>query len=269
MSSTSAIGWNPKLIDLSNQRTDKPRISGCTMVMDKGLGLTNFRDTLELAGEYIDFIKLGFGTAGLTPETVLKQKIALAKKHQVHLYPGGTFFEVALAQSCLDIYFHTLRELEFEWIEISDGTVDLSPATRIEAIKKAREWGFRVITEIGKKEEGSVTSIPQLLSTYEQDLSAGAFYVIVEGRETGENIGIFNQYGEVNQSYVTQVMKTVGPERIIWEAPQKQQQVWILGILGAQANLGNISPQEILSVESLRRGLRSDTFYCWKEKKSF
>lgn len=263
MESTTTMIWNRKLVDPSQERMEKPRTCGCTMVMDKGLGLTAFRDTLELAGKYIDFIKLGFGTAGLTPRAVLQEKIALSKQHHVNLYPGGTFFEIAVAQNRLNTYFHTLKELQFEWVEISDGTIDLSRQEREKAIREAGEWGFRVITEIGKKRAGSVTSIPELLSTYEHDLRAGALYIIVEGRENGQNIGIFDERGEVNSRYVAEVLKGADPDRIIWEAPQKHQQVQILHLVGCKANLGNISPQEILSVESLRRGLRSDTFYFW------
>ncbi|SEN23040.1 phosphosulfolactate synthase [Lihuaxuella thermophila] len=263
MESTSTMIWNRKLIDPSKERMEKPRTRGCTMVMDKGTGLIAFRDTLELAGAYIDFIKLGFGTAVLTPGAVLREKIILCKQHQVNLYPGGTFFEIAVAQNCLHSYFRTLKELQFEWVEISDGTIDLSRQDREKAIREAIEWGFRVITEVGKKTAGSVATIPELLSTYEHDVKAGAIYIIVEGRENGQNIGIYDDRGEVNSRYVMDVLKEVDPDRIIWETPQKHQQIQILQLVGCNANLGNIPVHEILSVESLRRGLRSDTFCFW------
>lgn len=263
MKSTSTLVWNQKLTDISKERMEKPRIRGLTMVMDKGLGLTAYQDLLQLAGEYIDFIKLGFGTAGLTPIPLLQEKMAAAKQHQIHLYPGGTFFEVAFYQDCLESYFQTLKELEFTWVEVSDGTIQLSPSEREQVIALARSYGFRIITEIGKKTAGAVTSIPDLLDTYHHDLGSGASYVIVEGRESGENIGIYDEEGKVNQRYVAEVLDEVDPHRIIWEAPQKKQQVQLLKLAGCHVNLGNISPQEILAVESLRRGLRSDTFLNW------
>ncbi|OYD09842.1 phosphosulfolactate synthase [Paludifilum halophilum] len=255
--------WETRLLDPSLERESKPRLSGLTMVIDKGLGLTAFKDLLDLAGDYIDFIKLGFGTASLTPFPVLKEKLNLAGLHGIHLYPGGTFFEVAWAQQQTDDFFHTLSDMGFSWVEISDGTIDLQDEERSRCIRKARDCSFRVITEIGKKMKGSVTPVSDLAHTFFKDRDDGAEYIIVEGRESGRNIGIFDSQGGVDTDYVLNIYERVESHRLIWECPQNPQQVAILKLLGSKANLGNIPAQEALSVESLRRGLRSDTFFTF------
>jgi phosphosulfolactate synthase len=256
--------WGKKGFDPWRVRQSKPRTTGLTCVLDKGLGLTSFYDLLELASDFIDFIKLGFGTAGITPLPILREKIALANKYNINIFPGGTFFEAALVQGEIQTYFRTLADLQIKWVEISDGTIDLPLARRGEMIRMARHFGFHVITEIGKKEPGSVISISQLVQLYEHDLKQGASYVVIEGRETGENIGIYSPEGQVNTLYVEQVNRRIRPTHLIWEAPQTHQQVELLRIIGSAANLGNIPPDDILSLEALRRGLRSDTFFLWK-----
>ncbi|SMO39547.1 phosphosulfolactate synthase [Melghirimyces algeriensis] len=263
MEPLTETNWKRHLKDPSLERKEKPRINGLTMIIDKGMGVVAFKDLLELASEYIDFIKLGFGTAILTPIPVLKQKLNLAKQHQVQLYPGGTFFEVAYNQGQLQHYFHVLRKIGFDWLEISDGTITLDAKDRAQMIREAVSRSFRVITEIGKKEKGSVTPIPQLVDTFHRDRESGADYVIVEGRESGKNIGMYNANGDVDTDYVREIYRQVNPHRIWWECPQSSQQITILKIGGADANLGNIPMQEILSVESLRRGLRSDTLFTF------
>ncbi|MFC4078236.1 phosphosulfolactate synthase [Salinithrix halophila] len=255
--------WGSRLMDPSLSRKAKPRTAGLTMIIDKGLGLSAFRDLLELAGDYIDYIKLGFGTASITPLPVLREKLRLAKQYGVYLYPGGTFFEVACAQREITGYFQTLSEIGFDWVEISDGSLELSATERSHAIEMARSFSFQVITEIGKKEKGSVTPIDLLAETFRQDRACGASFVIIEGRESGRSIGIFNASGEIDTNYVHDICSRVEPERIWWECPQSGQQVTILQLLGAEANLGNIPVTEVLSVESLRRGLRSDTFFTF------
>lgn len=255
--------WENQLIDPSLERESKPRLRGLTMVIDKGLGIHAFQDMLEVAGEYIDFVKLGFGTTSLTPFPLLKEKLGLARLHHIHLYPGGTFFEVAYTQNQLDNYFQTLRDLGFVWLEISDGTIDLLPEERSRCIREACLHGFRVITEIGKKTKGSITPVSELAQTFHQDRQDGAEYIIVEGRESGKDIGIFNSKGDVDTEYLLDIHERVESESLIWECPKNPQQVAILKLLGSKVNLGNIPAEEALSVESLRRGLRSDTFFTF------
>ncbi|MDR6224665.1 phosphosulfolactate synthase [Desmospora profundinema] len=249
--------------DPTRQRKEKPRDRGLTMVIDKGLGLGAYRDVIQLAGSYIDFMKLGFGTAVLTPVSLLAEKLRLSREADIHLYPGGTFFEVAYQQQGVQPYLDTLQAIGFEWVEISDGTISLSEQERIDTIQTARNRGFRVITEIGKKESGSTTPIRQLIAGFYRDMEAGADYVIVEGRESGKNVGIFDANGQLDSDYLLQVGEEIDHRFLIWECPQHSQQVHLFRLLGPEANVGNIAVGDILSVESLRRGLRSDTFYAF------
>lgn len=247
-------------LDQSQMRKKKPRVDELTMVMDKGVGITGFQECLELAGNYIDFMKLGFGTLSLTPLHIIQQKLEFATKHHVVLYPGGTLFEWFAAKGKWAEYFQYLLELGFTCVEISDGILTLDQKTRARAIETAKSMGFQVITEIGKKSEGSRMTVSQLIEGYYRDLALGASYVIIEGRETGENIGVFNERGEVDTKYVTQVYQMIDEQKLIWEAPKKIQQVQLLHLVGPSVNFGNIPMTEILSVEALRRGLRADTF---------
>ncbi|SDW53062.1 phosphosulfolactate synthase [Marininema mesophilum] len=263
MDSCMGIIWNASLKDPTHSRQSKPRTTGLTMVLDKGIGLHSFRDMLQLAGEYIDFIKLGFGTAGITPIPILQEKLLLASSYDTFLYPGGTFFEVAFIQGKTSEYFHTLKQIGFTYVEISDGTIHLSEKERCYFIEEARSHSLRVITEIGKKEEHSITPINHLVHLFHQDRACGADFVIVEGRESGYNVGIYNHHGDPNISYVDQVCERVDHTHLWWECPKTPQQIILLRLLGVNANLGNICNTEILSLESLRRGLRSDTFFTF------
>jgi phosphosulfolactate synthase len=266
MKRNKEIFWDPKLTDPTLSRPAKPRSEGLTMVLDKGLGMSAFLDLLETASDHIDWIKLGFGTAGLTPVPLLTRKIELARAFGVRLYPGGTFFEVAKSQNKLLAYMDTLREMGFEWIEISDGTISLSPAERSRIIRAAKAKGFQVITEIGKKKAGSVIPVDLLVETYIRDLEDGASYVIVEGRESGENVGIYDSKGNLDEDFVLRIRERIDTGRLIWEAPKKSQQAHLLRLLGPGVNLGNVPSQEALAVESLRRGLRADTFHFGMQK---
>lgn len=256
-----------KLFNLNRfmPRGEKPRQDGLTMVIDTGFGIRVFQDYLELAGAYIDYIKLGFGTLSLTPEPILKEKLRLAKEHHIALYPGGTFFECFAAEGKEERYFQQLKKMGFTWIEISDGTIQLEAQKRRKAIQTAKSMGFNVITEIGKKKEGYTVSLPQLMDQFRADLEAGASHVIIEGRESGKNIGVFNKEGELDHQYVEAVHQAIPLKKVIWEAPRRNQQIQFIKILGVHVNLGNIAFMDILSLESLRRGLRSDTFHLGVE----
>lgn len=266
MKRNKATAWDPHLMDPSLTRKAKPRSEGLTMVLDKGLGMSAYLDLLEMASDYIDWIKLGFGTAGLTPAPLLTRKIELARTFGVCLYPGGTFFEVAWIQNKWLDYLNTLRELGFEWVEISDGTISLTPAERSRIVRTAKAKGFQVITEVGKKKAGSAIPADLLVETYIRDREDGASYVIVEGRESGENVGIYDSEGDVDEDFVLRIRKRIDASRLIWEAPKKSQQTHLMRLLGPDVNLGNIPSQEVLAVESLRRGLRSDTFQLGTQK---
>ncbi|RXT13772.1 phosphosulfolactate synthase [Ammoniphilus sp. CFH 90114] len=235
---------------------------GITMIIDKGLGIAQFQDLLDTAGSYIDFVKLGFGTTALYPPQILQAKIRMAQQYKVDVYPGGTFFEVAFHHGKIRKYLSSMQQLGFTKLEISDGTVDLPEETRREAIYLAKDLGLDVITECGKKAAGSLIEVEGLMKTLLSDLQAGSSFVIIEGRESGENVGIYDEKGKFHDDFVS-IMKEIRPfnSQVIWEAPKKSQQVELINSFGPNVNLGNIPPDEIFSLESLRRGLRSDTFF--------
>lgn len=239
----------------------KPRKSGITMLIDKGMTVHETRELLSLNAPYIDFIKLTFGTAALYPESVLVEKINLAADFEVAVYPGGTFFEIAFWQQKSEPYFQSLVRLGFGWVEISDGSLEINSGERSLAIQNARNLGLRVITEVGKKDTAHQPSGDGLAQTARRDLEDGAEWVIIEGRESGKGIGIYDPHGAVIASKFDDLCQRLNMEKIIWEAPLKAQQAMLINEFGPNVNLGNIPPQEIMALEALRRGYRNDT---WK-----
>jgi len=241
-------------------RISKPREKGLTMVMDKGLGLETTKDLLKMAGEYIDFLKLGFGTSAFYSEKLLQKKIALAKEHQVDIYPGGTFLEVAVLQNKVDEYLFRAEELGFTAVEVSDGTIRLPLKRRVEIIRKALSKGFKVLTEVGKKDPREEIAREETLEQIRRDLEEGAWKVILEGRESGIGIGIYDSKGVIKKDAFQELAAGLAqPESIIWEAPLKSQQQELIISFGSNVNLGNIPTIDILALEALRVGLRGDT----------
>ena len=252
--------WNDLINYPSRHRPLKPRQVGVTMVMDKGLGINQFTDLMQTAHDAIDFVKFGFGTSALIPTDIIRKKVSIAEEHSIPVYPGGTLFEVAKHQSLEKRYFATLRTLNFKWVEISDGSMSLSLKEREEAIKLAQSYGLKVITEIGKKEAGSEIDFKLLLETFHQDIHCGAEYVTIEARESGKNVGVCDAEGNIDVPLVQRIIDTTYPRHLLWEAPLKNQQVEMVKNFGSEINLGNVSSQDVLSVETIRRGLRGDTF---------
>lgn len=254
--------WSSSLIDPSACRLHKPRTKGLTIIIDKGMGLNAFQDILQTAAPFIDYIKLGFGTSALYPHDILLEKVALAEQHHVSIFPGGTFFEVATVKGEVEDYFNTVQKVGFSAVEISDGTIEITGKYRSDSIRMARDKGLTVITEYGKKLKGSQVDIDQLEETFYRDMESGASYLIVEGRESGKNIGIYDHRGIADINCLKLIQQRLGSdvESLIWEAPHKDQQVQLMEFFGPHVNLGNISFHDIYSIESLRRGLRSDTF---------
>lgn len=254
------LEWDSKLIDPIGKRDRKSRSSGKTMVMDKGLGLHAFEDMLEISNEYIDMIKIGFGTSALYRKEVLKRKIELAKLYAIPIFPGGTFLEVAICQNAIDSYFQSVKSFGFTAIEVSDGTISLSRNLRNSLISWGVESDLNVITEYGKKSWGSTIDIEDLIETIQLDAGHGAVLVTIEGRESGKGVGIFDEEGNCKKDDFQNILNGISnPNIILWEAPLKNQQVELIKTLGPQVNIGNISPEDILSLEALWRGLRSDT----------
>ncbi|KOH43081.1 phosphosulfolactate synthase [Sunxiuqinia dokdonensis] len=236
-------------------RPEKPRSSGLTMVMDKGLSLRQAEDLCEVASEYTDFVKLGFGTGLLTPN--LKEKISLYKAAGIRPYFGGTLFEAFVARNMFDDYRKFIAESGVETAEVSDGVLPIEHGKKCQYITDlARD--FEVFSEVGTKLRGKEISNAEWVSWMKSELEAGAWKVIAEARESG-NMGIYQEDGSANSQLIMDIKKEINTEHILWEAPLKSQQVWFIKLLGANVNLGNISETEVIPLETLRRGLRGDT----------
>ncbi|KJR96147.1 MAG: phosphosulfolactate synthase [Peptococcaceae bacterium BRH_c4a] len=241
-------------------RNSKPRNQGLTMIIDKGMGYTETRDLLGIAGEYIDFVKLAFGTSALYNNNVLLEKIELARSHGIEIYPGGTFLEVALLQDRLEDFLYMSKNIGFTCIEVSDGTITLDKELRKKAIASATDMGFKVLTEVGKKDENDQTPVLEFAGQIKSDLKNGAYRVILEGRESGTNVGLYDANGNFIKDDLEDLLEQIEDPRIImWEAPNKNQQLELITRFGPNVNLGNIPTHEVLALEALRVGLRSDS----------
>lgn len=263
----SQLKWHPLLSDPTGKRSIKPRTLGQTMVIDKGLGINALEDLLQTAGAYIDMFKIGFGTSPLYSTELLRRKIELAKSHQIVVYPGGTFLEVAIQQDAVDAFFDMVAYLGFNGLEISDGSIEVPRLQRNEFIRRGVEEGYTVITEYGKKCWGSSIEIDELIETVLIDSELGASLVTIEGRESGKGVGIYDEQGGCKDKEIELVLNQVPSKSLLlWEAPHKEQQVHLLNMLGTDIHLGNIAPSDVISLEALRRGLRSDTLHLGKQK---
>ena len=252
-------------------RLGKPRESGWTMVIDKVLGLHAIDDLMQIASPVIDVVKLTFGTSAFFAYDVLKEKVRTITAHGVYCMPGGTFQEVAVWQGALDRYLERARELGFNAIEVSDGTIEMDARTRREAIGKAVKAGFRVLSEVGKKDPEDAQPMALLADTVNADLDHGAFMVIMEAREAGRGVGIYYASGLPKEAEIDAFLKGVkDPSRILWEAPLGPQQRYLVLRFGANVNLGNVAPEDILALEALRCGLRGDTLKrAWLADREF
>jgi phosphosulfolactate synthase len=245
------------MTDLLNlpDRAAKPRQEGLTHILDRGLSVAEVDGLVEVAGDYIDIAKLGWGTAVATGN--LDAKLARYREHGIPVIFGGTLTELAIAQDRLDRLVAWLHELELEHIEVSDGTITLEHERKLELIERlAKE--FTVFSEVGSKDNTRIMAPFRWVEQIQSELDAGAWKVIAEARESG-SVGIFRHDGEVRMGLIDEIAHAVPPEKILFEAPRKDQQVWFIRRFGADVNLGNIIPEEALSLETMRVGLRSDT----------
>jgi phosphosulfolactate synthase len=237
------------------ERTAKPREQGITHILDRGLSVAEVDGLVEVAGDYIDFVKLGWGTAVATLN--LEPKVQRYRDHGLPVMFGGTLTELCIAQDRLDTLVKWLHDLGIEHIELSDGTINLDHARKLELIASlAKE--FTVISEVGSKDNTHIMAPFRWVEEIESELEAGAWKVIAEARENGKS-GIFRHDGEVRQGLVDEILHSIDPGKLIFEAPLKEQQVWFVRRLGHDVNLGNIHPEEVLSLETVRLGLRADT----------
>jgi phosphosulfolactate synthase len=239
------------------ERPVKPRNSGITMVMDKGLSIREAEDFMSVGSEYTDFVKLGFGTSIITPG--FEKKIKIYKKAGTIPYFGGTLFEAYIVRNMFGQYIEFLDRHEIELVEVSDGSYDIDHDMKLEYISILAKRGT-VISEVGSKKKDVVYSPGEWVDMMRAELDAGSVKVIAEARESGTT-GIYNEDGSINSSIINAISEHVKLENVLWEAPLKSQQAWFIKHFGANVNLGNIAPNEIIPLESLRLGLRGDTFF--------
>lgn len=253
--------WDEIVGNLINDRLQKPRTVGVTMAIDTGMGLGLLRDTLELAGPCIDQWKFGFGTSVFHSRKLLRQKLDLLDEHGVLSLPGGTLLEVALVEHHCRDYMKHAKALGFSAVEISDGTIPMPAFRRRNIIRCARDAGLVAITEVGKKDPRRQPTPEQVADQALEDLANGAQWVVVEGRECGKSVGIFDQHGQIIDDSVATIADALGgaAERLIWEAPLQSQQSYLIRRFGTNVGLGNIHPDQILATEALRCRLRFDT----------
>lgn len=252
-------------------RSQKPRETGLTMLIDKGLGLVSTRDLLEMAADSIDMVKMTFGTSAFMDVDVVRQKVEILKSYNVHTMPGGTFMEVSLWQGRYPEYLQRCKDIGFNSIEVSDGTISFDMEKRKDAVKRAVDMGYMVLTEVGKKDATEKVAYELMHEQIAADLECGATKVIVEAREAGKGVGIFDADGKVKDDEISQIVAGVDdPTKLEWEAPIKNQQQHLILMFGPNVNLGNIPPEDILALEALRCGLRGDTLKkAWEANKDW
>lgn len=243
-------------------RSEKPRKKGITMVMDKGLSIRECEDLVNGSGEYIDIVKLGFGSAMLTPN--LEDKLAFFKSCHIPVYFGGTLLEAFIVRGQFDEYLRLLDRYKMEYAELSDGSITMPHPEKCHYIHRLSKRVI-VISEVGSKEEGILIRPNKWIEMMHNELQAGAWKVIAEARESG-TVGIYRPNGKAHVVLINKIAAKINPDDIIWETPQKSQQAYFIRHFGANVNLGNIAPNEVIALESLRMGLRSDTFFQHLDK---
>lgn len=237
-------------------REEKPRNYGITMVMDKGMSTREVENFLLIAHPYVDMVKLGFGTSYVTPN--LKEKIDLYKEYNIPVYFGGTLFEAFISRGQFDDYRRVLDKYDLDLCEVSDGSIEIAHEEKCKYIEDLSKQ-VRVLSEVGSKDVEKIIAPYKWIRMMNAEIKAGSWKLIAEARESG-TVGIFRKSGEVRSGLIDEILTQIPKEKIIWEAPQKQQQVWFIKLLDANVNLGNIAPSEVIPLETIRLGLRGDTF---------
>ncbi len=245
-------------------RNVRPRTTGITMVMDKGLSVFEAKNFMSVSYPHVDIVKLGFGTSFVTPN--LEEKLEIYRSYDIPVYFGGTLFEAFLIRNQFDDFVEVCKNYGISYIEVSDGSINIPHAEKCGYIEKLTQVGT-VLSEVGSKDAAHIMPPYKWIELMKAELEAGSTYVIAEAREAG-NVGIYRGSGEVREGLVQEILTQIPSEKIIWEAPQKAQQLYFIELLGCNVNLGNIAPSEMLALEAMRIGLRGDTFnlYLNKEK---
>ena len=244
------------------ERTKQPRQHGLTMVMDKGLSLRDAESFISVGAPHTDIVKLGFGTSFVTPN--LRAKIELYQQHNIPVYFGGTLFEAFVIRNQFDDYIAMCKDYKIDVIEVSDGSIEIPHTEKCGYIEKISKFA-KVFSEVGSKDAAHIIPPYKWIELMSAELSAGASYVIAEAREAG-NVGIYRGSGEVREGLVQEILTKIPAEKILWEAPQKAQQLYFLELIGCNVNLGNIAPSEVIPLEAMRIGLRGDTFDLYLNK---
>jgi phosphosulfolactate synthase len=244
------------------ERTAKPRKMGLTMVMDKGLSYGEAENFLSISGIHTDVLKLGFGTSFVTPN--LRAKIELYQSHNIPVYFGGTLFEAFVIRNQFDDYLAMCKDYNIDMIEVSDGSIEIPHTEKCGYIEKISKFAT-VLSEVGSKDAEHIIPPYKWIELMSAELNAGSSYVIAEAREAG-NVGIYRGSGEVREGLVQEILTKIPAEKILWEAPQKAQQLYFLELIGCNVNLGNIAPTEVIPLEAMRIGLRGDTFNLYLNK---
>ena len=244
------------------ERNKKPRDHGITMVMDKGLSVEEARNFMSVAEPHVDIVKLGFGTSFVTPN--LKEKLEIYRSYDMPVYFGGTLFEAFLIRNQFQDYIDVCKEFGVSYMEVSDGSINIPHAEKCGYIEKLTKHGT-VLSEVGSKDAAHIIPPYKWIELMKAELAAGSTYVIAEAREAG-NVGIYRGTGEVREGLVQEILTQIPEEKIIWEAPQKAQQLYFLELIGCNVNLGNIAPTEVIPLEAMRIGLRGDTFFLYLDQ---
>ena len=244
------------------KRSEKPREKGVTMMMDKGLGLRETEHFIEASGHLTDLVRFGFGTSYVTKN--LEEKIAMYKDAGIRPYFGGTLFEAFYARGQFNQYQKVIDKYGLDLVEVSDGSIIIPHDEKCKLIHQLSK-NLTVLSEVGSKDSGILISPAKWVRLMKGELDAGSWKVIAEGREAG-NVGVFRPNGTAHTMLINRIIASVKPEDILWEAPQKNQQVWFIKLFGAEVNLGNIAPNDMIPLECLRLGLRGDTFFDFLPK---
>ncbi|MFM2338975.1 MAG: hypothetical protein RL115_2168 [Bacteroidota bacterium] len=244
-------------------RKMKPRQSGITMVMDKGLSVQEAKNFMDGCHPHVDIVKLGFGTSYVTPK--LEEKLEVYRSYDIPVYFGGTLFEAFLIRNQFDDYISVCKNYGINHVEVSDGSITIPHAEKCGYIEKLTKH-FTVLSEVGSKDAAHIIPPYKWIELMRAELDAGSTYVIAEAREAG-NVGIYRGSGEVREGLVQEILTQIPAEKIIWEAPQKAQQLYFIELVDCNANLGNIAPTEVIPLEAMRIGLRGDTFSFYLDKK--
>src|SRR5260221_8226402 len=244
------------------ERNQKPRLSGLTMVMDKGLSVNEAQNFLSVSHPHVDIVKLGFGTSFVTPN--LKEKLEVYRSYDIPVYFGGTLFEAFLVRNQFDDYIKVCQKYGIKYIEVSDGSINIPHSEKCGYVEKLTKYAT-VLSEVGSKDAEHIIPPYKWIELMRAELSAGATYVIAEAREAG-NVGIYRGSGEVREGLVQEILTQIPAEKILWEAPQKAQQLYFIELIGWKCNLGDNAPSEVIAMEAMRVGLRGDTFHMFLDK---